>query len=98
MMNEEEIIRIYKALSVKSRLQILKLIKDKELCVNAIKANLKISQPAVSQHLSILKKAGLVKNSRYGSIIHYKMDKNRLDNFKKSVKKRLGDEFILLNE
>ena len=94
MMNEEEIVKIYKALSVKSRLRILKLIKDKELCVNAITARLEISQPAVSQHLSILKKAGLVKSSRYGSIIHYKMDTNRLDNFKKSVKKHLGNEFI----
>jgi DNA-binding transcriptional ArsR family regulator len=93
-MNEEEIVKIYKALSVKSRLRILKLIKDKELCVNAITARLEISQPAVSQHLSILKKAGLVKSSRYGSIIHYKMDEKRLDNFKKSVKKLLGDEFI----
>ncbi|MGD2094525.1 MAG: metalloregulator ArsR/SmtB family transcription factor [Phycisphaerales bacterium] len=93
-MNEEEIVNIYKALSVKSRLQILKLIKDKELCVNAITARLEISQPAVSQHLSILKKAGLVKSSRYGSIVHYKMDKSRLDNFKKSVKKHFGDEFI----
>ena len=97
-MKEEEIVKIYKALSVKSRLRILKLIKDKELCVNAITARLEISQPAVSQHLSILKKAGLVKSSRYGSIIHYKMNQNRLENFKKSVKKQLGDEFILLNE
>ena len=96
-MNEEEIVKIYKALSVKSRLRILKLIKDKELCVNAITARLEISQPAVSQHLSILRKACLVKSSRYGSIIHYKMDAGRLENFKKSVKKHLGDEFILLN-
>jgi ArsR family transcriptional regulator len=93
-MNEEEIVKIYKALSVKSRLRILKLIKDKELCVNAITARLEISQPAVSQHLSILKKAGLVKSNRYGSIIHYKMNKSRLDSFKKSVKKHFGDEFI----
>ena len=58
-MNEEEIVKIYKALSVKSRLQILKLIKDKELCVNAITGKLDISQPAVSQHLSVLKKVAL---------------------------------------
>ena len=93
-MNEEEIVKIYKALSVKSRLRILKLIKNKELCVNAITQRLEISQPAVSQHLSILKKAGLVKSSRYGSIIHYRMNKSCLNNFKKSVKKHFGDEFI----
>ena len=58
-MTEKEILKIYKALSVDSRLQILKLIKDKDLCVNAITKKLNITQPAVSQHLSILKKAGL---------------------------------------
>ena len=97
-MTQEEIVKIYKALSVESRLQILKLIKEKELCVNAITQKLNITQPAVSQHLSILKEAGLVKSDRYGSIIHYSMNVNRLDDFKKSVKKHLGDEFILLRE
>ena len=95
-MTKNEIVKIYKAFSVKSRLQILQLIKDKELCVNAITKKLNITQPAVSQHLLILKEAGLVKSDRYGSIIHYSIDINRLDDFKKSVKKHLGDEFILL--
>ena len=81
-----------------SRIQILKLIKDKQLCVNAITNKLSISQPAVSQHLSVLKEAGLVKSDRYGSIIHYSMDTKSLDDFKKSVQKYLGDEFILLRE
>jgi ArsR family transcriptional regulator len=94
-MTEKEIVKIYKALSVSSRLQILKLIKDRKLCVNAITKKLRITQPAVSQHLSVLKEAGLVESDRYGSIIHYTINKNRLDNFKKSVKKHLGEEFIL---
>jgi len=97
-MTEKEIVKIFKALSVNSRLQILKLIKDRQLCVNAITKKLEISQPAVSQHLAILKEAGLVKSDRYGSIIHYSIDTTRLENFKKSVKKYLGDEFIVLKE
>lgn len=96
-MTEEEIVKIYKALSVKSRLQILKLIKNQKLCVNAITKKLEISQPAVSQHLSVLKEAGLVESDRYGSIIHYKMNTRNLHNFKKSIRKHLGDEFILLS-
>ena len=95
-MKEKDIVQIYKALSVDSRLQILKLIKDKKLCVNAITAKLDISQPAVSQHLSVLKEAGLVKSDRYGSIVHYTMDTSRLNDFKKSVRRLLGDEFIVL--
>ena len=97
-MTEKEMIKIFKALSVDSRVKILKLIKDRTLCVNAIKQQLDITQPAVSQHLSILKAAGLVNHDRYGSIIHYSMNVSRLEDFKKSVQKYLGDEFILLNE
>ena len=97
-MTKKEMIKIFKALSVDSRLQILKLIKDKKLCVNAITKRINISQPAVSQHLSILKDAGLVKNDRYGSIIHYSINLNRLDEFKKSVREYLGEEFILLKD
>jgi len=95
-MTEQEMIKIFKALSVGSRLQILKLLKHSELCVNAITKKLSITQPAVSQHLSILKEAGLVRSDRHGSIIHYSINLTRLDDFKTSVKKHLGEEFILL--
>ena len=97
-MKQEEIVKIYKALSVDSRLKILKLIKDKKLCVNAITKQLDITQPAISQHLAILKKAGLVNSDRYGTIIHYTLNTSRLEDFKNSVKKHLGDEFIILKE
>lgn len=95
-MTEKEIIKVFKALSIDSRLQILKLIKERELCVNAITQKINITQPAVSQHLSVLKEAGLVKSDRYGSIVHYSIDLDRLADFKRSVKKYLGEEFILL--
>ena len=97
-MNDKEIVKIYKALSVGSRLQILKLIKDRKLCVNAITKKLSISQPAVSQHLSVLKDAGLVKSDRYGSIIHYTINRHRLENFKKSVRRTMGEEFIVIGK
>jgi len=53
-MTENELADISKALSVPSRIKILKLISGKQLCVNAITRFLDISQPAVSQHLAIL--------------------------------------------
>ena len=84
-MTEKDIIKIVKALSVGSRLQILKLIRYKTLCVNAITKKLNITQPAVSQHLAILKDAGLVRGDRYGSIIHYSLNEDRLNEFKKSI-------------
>jgi ArsR family transcriptional regulator, arsenate/arsenite/antimonite-responsive transcriptional repressor len=84
-MTEKDIIEIFKALSVNSRVQIIKLIKDKKLCVNAITNKLGISQSAVSQHLKVLKECNLVISDRYGSIIHYQVNNNTLNEFKSVI-------------
>ncbi|MBN1797566.1 MAG: helix-turn-helix transcriptional regulator [Spirochaetales bacterium] len=64
---------IFKALSDATRLKIIKLIlaKGNNLCVGMIAHKLGISQPAVSQHLKVLKNAGLVAASRAGFHMHY---------------------------
>jgi DNA-binding transcriptional ArsR family regulator len=97
-MTSREIAKIFKALSSESRIRILELIRDRKLCVNAITQKLNITQPAVSQHLAILKDTGLVKSDRYGSIIHYQLDNSRLQDFKASVQKHLGDEFVVMKK
>ncbi len=72
---------IFKALGDATRLKILKMIaaKGNNLCVGKIACNLSISQPAVSQHLKILKNAGLVEADRQGFHVHYKIRNNALD-------------------
>jgi len=80
-MTEKEIIEILKALSVSSRIQIIKLIRDRKLCVNAIAKNLGITQSAVSQHLKVLKNSDVVYSERYGSIIHYQLKKEKIKEF-----------------
>ncbi len=80
-MTEKEIIEILKATAVDSRLQIIKLIRDKKYCVNTIARNVGISQSAVSQHLKILKDCNLVFSERYGSIIHYQLNKYKIQEF-----------------
>ena len=97
-MTSQEMAKIFKALSSESRIRILELIRDRKLCVNAITQKLDITQPAVSQHLAILKDIGLVKSDRYGSIIHYQLDNSRLQDFKASVQKHLGDEFVVMKK
>jgi ArsR family transcriptional regulator, arsenate/arsenite/antimonite-responsive transcriptional repressor len=84
-MSEESISIIIKALSVNSRLQIVKLIRDRKYCVNAIARKLEITQSAVSQHLKILKECNLVYAERYGSIIHYRLNQVTVDEFMKSL-------------
>jgi DNA-binding transcriptional ArsR family regulator len=48
------------------------------LCVNALAACLEISQPAVSQHLQVLRSVGLVHAVRKGQRVHYHLDRERL--------------------
>ena len=69
----ERIVRIFKALSNDVRLQILSLLAEGSLCVNALVDRLNVSQPAVSQHLKILENAGLVKGSKRGYRVHYSL-------------------------
>ena len=74
---------IFKALGDPSRLKIIKLIllKGNNLCVGMIANKLEISQPAISQHLKILKNVGLVEAERMGFHMHYKIKKDSLSNY-----------------
>jgi len=65
----------FKVLGVESRIRIIELLKEKgALCVNEISDVLGITPSAVSQHLKVLKYAGLVRNERRGYWIHYEVD------------------------
>jgi len=84
-MDIEELAQIHKALSVPVRLRILTLISEKSLCVNAITRFLQISQPAVSQHLAVLRHSGLVKRDKQGYMVHYTLNQSRLDEFNQAA-------------
>jgi ArsR family transcriptional regulator len=81
-MKIEEMARLHKALSVPVRLEIIGLLAERPLCVNAITGFLKISQPAVSQHLAVLRQAGLVRGEKSGYMVHYSLDSARLQEFR----------------
>jgi DNA-binding transcriptional ArsR family regulator len=78
---------IYKALGDATRFKIfLTLAQCREkMCVNAISAKLKMSQPAVSQHLKILKTAGIALSLREGHRIHYTIDRDFVRAFMQKV-------------
>jgi len=58
-------------LSSPTRLKLIKLVEVEELCVCELAEVLGISQPAVSQHLSKLRQAGLVSERRAGQMALY---------------------------
>ena len=53
-------VKILKALGEPTRLKIIRLLAERELCICELVAVLDMSQPRISQHVKVLKKAGLV--------------------------------------
>ena len=56
-----------KAIAAPHRRQILSLVRDGELSAGEIAAHFDVTRPAVSQHLGVLKEAGLVEERRNGT-------------------------------
>ena len=102
----EGLAEIFKALSDPTRLRLVKLLSDqsvamcqgacdgqKVLCVNALANKVGVTQSAVSQHLRVLRQAGLVSGERRGSFMHYSIDKDGLKKYKDALRQALGEDF-----
>ncbi|NJD55859.1 MAG: metalloregulator ArsR/SmtB family transcription factor [Nitrospirae bacterium] len=79
----EDLLNVFKALSEETRLRILKLLEQGELCVCDIVAALDMVQPKVSFHLNVLKEAGFLKDRKQGRWIHYSIEDS--DFFRRSL-------------
>src|SRR5271155_6044112 len=70
---------ILRALNHKLRQQIIRLLdENKKLTVTEIYVHLRLEQSVASQHLAILRRAGIVRTTRDGKFIYYTLDKKRL--------------------
>ncbi|WP_373233334.1 ArsR/SmtB family transcription factor [Cohnella sp.] len=74
MTHIEEMTDSLKLLSDKSRLTILTLLKEGELCVCDIVALLETTQPNVSQHLKKLKTGGLINETKRRQWVYYSLN------------------------
>lgn len=71
---------IIRALNHKLRLQLIRVLHDKdELTVTEIYVKLKLEQSVASQHLAILRRAGIVKTRREGKFIFYSVNSSRIE-------------------
>ncbi len=64
---------LFRALADPTRLRLLNLIADREVCVCYFVGILRISQPKVSRHLAYLRRAGIVEARRDGRWMHYRL-------------------------
>jgi ArsR family transcriptional regulator len=69
----KELAEMFKALGDPIRLEIVRSLMGKELCVCDIHDAFQVSQPTISHHLKVLKYAGLVTDSREGKWIYYSL-------------------------
>lgn len=80
-----DLAEVMKALASEPRLRILRLLKSRSLCVNALTAKLGVTQSAVSQHLRVLRKAGLIRPDRRGCWTHYSVDPDTISRCSKEM-------------
>jgi len=64
----------FRAMGSEVRLQILKLLKEREMCVSDICKQFRMTQPSVSHHLDILKRANLVLTDKRGREVFYRFN------------------------
>jgi ArsR family transcriptional regulator len=69
----EHIAKIFKALGDETRLKILLMVSRRRICAKGISKHLNISEAAVSQHLRVLKEAGITVGEKSGYFVHYNL-------------------------
>ena len=79
------LIPILKALADETRFRLIQLLLSHDLCVGALADHLSMSKAAVSQHLQILRKAGLVRGEKRGYWTHYSVDKTVIHHMAKEL-------------
>src|SRR5262245_56304194 len=86
-LTDDQLILALKAIADPTRLKILRLLKEKGvcsigkaegLCACDIEEQIKLSQPTISHHMSILKKAGLVQAEKQGLWMWYRRNEKSI--------------------
>ena len=89
MIDPGKLARMFKILSVNTRIRIIHLLKDRPLCVNAMAHALQITPAAVSQHLRIMRDAEIVIGEKRGYFMHYRVNEARLAEWNEAAREFL---------
>ena len=83
MSETDKAARVFKVLSVDTRVRMIELLKHRSLCVNVLARALSITPAAVSQHLRVLRDAEIVTAEKRGNFVHYRVNEATLAEWKK---------------
>ena len=90
MTETERLARIFKVLSVETRVRMIDLLKNRTLCVNALAHALDITPAAVSQHLRVLRDAEIVRAEKKGYYVHYRVNESTLTDWGETTQRLLN--------
>jgi len=91
LLHSKKAAMILRALNHKLLQQIVKLIDEQQkMTVTNIYVKLRLEQSVASQHLAILRRAGIVVTTREGKYIYYTVDYDRLEQVNQFVEQLVG--------
>ena len=83
--------RVLRAVNHKLRQRIIEVLEESDnMTVTDIYIKLRLEQSVASQHLAILRRAGVVITDRQGKFIYYSLDKERLNQISKLIEELVG--------
>ena len=89
IIESDRLAKLLKVLSVGTRVRIVQLLKGRALCVNALACRLDVTQGAISQHLRVLRDAGLVVAEKRGYYVHYRLNEKIFSVWQKAIEQVL---------
>jgi DNA-binding transcriptional ArsR family regulator len=84
---------VFRAVADPARRRMLELLQRGDLAVAALSGSFRMSQPAVSQHLKVLREAGLVRSRKAGRRRLYRLERAPLERVYEWVARQLVDPF-----
>lgn len=73
-------VKTLKALANATRLEIVRMLLQKDMCIHALARHFQVSEATICVHIRLLREAGLVSGERKGYFVHYKTDREAIRN------------------
>lgn len=98
----ERVATLFRVLGHPARVRVLELLRDGELSVGSLQAELELDSGATSQHLAALRRIGLVTSRREGTSVYYSVEDERvhglLDAARAIIARQLEEQQAILEE
>lgn len=94
---EDMYVKVFKALGHPIRMKIVRKLRNGPLCVCVLNENVEFSQSNLSQHLKILKDAGILRSEKDGLKIMYMIKDDEVKNLLDTAEKMIKNEVNSMN-